>query len=273
MVVHEAPERSALHRVLEVVRAIEGRDLRREVLHDAEMTCAPRDLLAQLDQPRRPAGDGSLTGVRQRPEMEVQIPRGIEALFRGSAYPAIGNDRFHGVYCRVSYKLMKVPSRRARVLLGAFGIVVGVVGFLNVLAERRAVRERQRVLTSLADDFRRNDQERRAPVPGQSVVVWEGQTFRPGDRVRIAKWAGTFKPSETGATVEVQAARGPAGVVVGGEKRQSTEYLRIDPDEPMQIVRVRWLPQRWKASGRDQWLELPEFEATIHVSHLELIRP
>lgn len=128
------------------------------------------------------------------------------------------------------------------------------------------------MLTTLADNFRRRDQELPVPVADGSVVVWEGQTFRRGDRVRIAKWAGTFKPAETGAAMEVQAAGGQVGVLVGGEKRKSTDYLRIDPNEPMQIVRVRWLPQRWKESDRERWLDLPEFEATIHVSYLEVIR-
>ena len=157
-----------------------------------------------------------------------------------------------------------------------------MVGMANVFMERRAARERQRVLSSLADDFRRGERERVAPgadgtttgAPGTAVpdVVWEGRTFRPGDRVRIAKWAGTVKPAETGASVEVDAGQGQTGVVVGGEKRQSTPYLRFDPAEPLQIVRVRWGPQRWKENGSERWLELPEFESTIHVSHLEVMR-
>jgi hypothetical protein len=160
-------------------------------------------------------------------------------------------------------------TRRTRVILGSLGILVGIVGLVNVLMERRAANERRRVLTTLAEDFRRHDQKRSASASDGSVVVWEGRTFRAGDRVRIAKWAGTFKPEETGAKKEVQAAHGQVGVVMRGERRQSTDYLRIDPAEPMQIVRVRWFPQRWREAGGDEWLELPEFEATIHVSHLK----
>jgi hypothetical protein len=157
-------------------------------------------------------------------------------------------------------------SRRWRVVAGMLGILVGLVGLANIIAERRAAADRERVLTTLADDFRKRDQ----PVSRESAVVWEGQTFRPGDRVRIRKWAGTFKPSETGANVQVQAAAGQVGVVVGGEKRQSTDHLRVDSSEPIQIVRVRWLPQRWKTTGPGEDLELRQFEATIHVSYLEI---
>lgn len=172
-----------------------------------------------------------------------------------------------------------MTSRRGRVLVGAVGILIGVVGLLNVLAERRAAKERQRTLNRLAEDFRRHDQERRSPVsdtpvriPENSAVVWEGQTFRPGDQVRIKKWAGTFKPSDTGAAAEVNAGAGQVGTVVRGVKRESTEYLRFDPNEPLQVVRVRWRPQKWNVVGPGGSLQLPEFEATIHVSHLEPLR-
>jgi hypothetical protein len=160
-----------------------------------------------------------------------------------------------------------MTGRKARALFGTLGILAGLAGLVNILLERRAAGERRRVLTTLAQDFR----ERDAPASTESAVVWEGQTFRPGDRVRIAKWAGTFKPGETGAAVQVNAGQGRVGVVVSGEPRKSTDHLRIDPSEPIQIVRVRWLPQRWNAIGPGQPLELPQFEATIHVSYLERI--
>lgn len=154
-------------------------------------------------------------------------------------------------------------------IFGALGILAGLAGLAGIFLERRAATERRRLLTTLAGDFREREQGRKAPASTESAVVWEGQVFRPGDRVRIAKWAGTFKPSDTGAAVQVDAGQGRIGVVVAGERRTSTNLLPIDPSEPIQIVRVRWLPQRWKRTLRDQWLELPQFEATIHVSHLE----
>ena len=162
---------------------------------------------------------------------------------------------------------VEVMSRRWRVIAGVVGIAMGAVGLLNILIEQRAANERQRVLNRLAEQ----ELQRRSPVtnPDGSVVVWEGQTFRSGDSVRIRKWAGTFKKSDTGAAAEVHASSGHVGTVVRGEKRQSTDHLRIDPTEPIQILRVRWHPQKWKVLGPGDELELPAFEATIHVSHLE----
>lgn len=162
-------------------------------------------------------------------------------------------------------------GRRNRLLLGSLGILVGLAGLVNIIQERRAADERRRVLTTLTESSRKQDQQRHVAASDPSAVVWEGEVFRPGHQVRIRKWAGTFKPAETGAA-EVHAAQGQVGVVVGGETRKSTKHLRIDPSEPIQIVRVRWLPQRWKESERDQSLELPEFQATIHVSYLERVR-
>lgn len=162
-----------------------------------------------------------------------------------------------------------MSGRSVRVLFGTLGILVGLGGLAGILLERRAANERQRVLTTLAQDFREREQGRKAPASTESAVVWEGQVFRPGDRVRIAKWAGTFKPAETGAPVQVDAGQGREGVVIAGERRTSAYDVPVDRAEPIQIVRVRWLPQRWKRNLRDQWLELPQFEATIHVSHLE----
>jgi hypothetical protein len=48
MVVNESLERSALHRVLEVSRRIEGGDPRGE-LRDSEVTPMPCDLFTQFD--------------------------------------------------------------------------------------------------------------------------------------------------------------------------------------------------------------------------------
>lgn len=159
-----------------------------------------------------------------------------------------------------------MTGRNVRVLLGIFGILAGLGGFVGILLERRSASQRERVLRTLAEDFRK----REAPAPStESAVVWEGRTFRPGDRVRIMKWAGTVKPNESGASVELSAGQGRTGIVVAGEPRQSTSYQRIDPKEPIQIVRVRWFPQQWKAQWGSALVDLPQFESTIHVSYLE----
>ena len=107
--------------------------------------------------------------------------------------------------------------------------------------------------------------------PAIPIVTWEGKTFRAGDTVRIFKWAGTFKPSETGYPDEIDAGPFRTGVVLRGEKRKDSWHLDIDPSEPIQIVRVRWHRQTWKVNLKDQTITLGEFEATIHADHLEVM--
>jgi hypothetical protein len=104
------------------------------------------------------------------------------------------------------------------------------------------------------------------------VVTWEGKTFRTGDTVRIFKWAGTFKPSETGYPHDIDAAPFRTGVVLRGEMRKDTLHLEIDRAEPIQIVRVRWHRQTWKVNLKDQTIMLGEFEATIHADHIEVVQ-
>lgn len=161
------------------------------------------------------------------------------------------------------------PSRRARIFLGWFGVLIGLAGMIGIVAERRAATRQKALLTEQAARFRASEQRRKNSGAIDPVISWEGRTFRAGDRIRIAKWAGTFKPHETGAPVEIDSGRGQTGIVIRGERRASTDYMKIDPQEPIQIVRVRWLPQKWKVNLRDRWIELPAFEATIHVSYLE----
>lgn len=113
--------------------------------------------------------------------------------------------------------------------------------------------------------------EERSPHPEVPIVTWEGKTFRTGDTVRIFKWAGTFKPSDTGYPDEIDAAPFRTGIVLRGEKRRDSLHLDIDPAEPIQIVRVRWHRQSWKVNLKDQTILLGEFEATIHASHIEVL--
>jgi len=111
----------------------------------------------------------------------------------------------------------------------------------------------------------------KAPQLAEPIVTWQGKTIRKGDTVRIFKWAGTFKPAETGYPHEIDAAPDRTGVVLGGEKRTNSRHIDIDPSEPIQIVRVRWHRQTWKVNGSDQTILLGEFETTIHVDHLEVV--
>lgn len=140
-------------------------------------------------------------------------------------------------------------------------LALGVFAFIVLVA----------VLAGFAHDtfWRRHEQR---PTQVTPAVKWEERTLRAGERVRIASWAGTFKPEDTRAAVEVDAGPGQRGVILRGESRENTWHFPVDPNEPIQVVRVRWDAQRWKQHGSEQQIELGEFEATIHVSYLELVR-
>src|SRR5438128_6141405 len=79
VIVDERLERAALHRILEISRAIEGRDARGELLRDAEMARAPGDLFTHADEPRRFARDRFFVRVRHRLHVQIEIARRVEA--------------------------------------------------------------------------------------------------------------------------------------------------------------------------------------------------
>jgi hypothetical protein len=79
VVVLEHGEAAAHHRVAEVRRRVEGGDPRGVAMAEAEVARLPRDLLPHPDQSRRAAADDPFAGVRQRPQVQVQRPRGVEA--------------------------------------------------------------------------------------------------------------------------------------------------------------------------------------------------
>ena len=92
---HERPEGAALHGVLEIARRVEGRDLRGEVLVDAEMAPAPGHFLAEVDEAGRPSGHGGLAGMRQRLHVQVEIACGVEAALQRRIDPGLDDDGFH----------------------------------------------------------------------------------------------------------------------------------------------------------------------------------
>lgn len=100
------------------------------------------------------------------------------------------------------------------------------------------------------------------------VVVFEGVTVRAGDHVRIRKRAGTFKPGETGHSVEVVAEAGRTGVALGGVRREGFG------DETIRVVLVRFDPQVWREwpNPMDE-AALSAFEATIHIEHIAVVTP
>ena len=110
------------------------------------------------------------------------------------------------------------------------------------------------------------------PATRAVEVVWQGRAFRRGDRVRVTSWAGTIKPGESGHPAELNADAGRTGTVIRGEKRQATSYFRPDPDEPIQILLVKWDRQTWTENGTARRVTLGAFESTIHADYLKVIR-
>jgi len=178
--------------------------------------------------------------------------------------PASTNSNRNGV-------IRLIPGRRARNVLGWLGIVIGLIGIVTTVIELRTAARQSDVLRRQTVSFRRLEKEERTGKPASVEAVWEGRTFRKCDVVRIAEWAGTFKPQETGSRDEVDADYGHSGILLSGERRAKSDSA-ASSTEPVQIVRVRWTPQKWKINGQDRWVELAEFDATIHVSYLEVVR-
>lgn len=116
--------------------------------------------------------------------------------------------------------------------------------------------------------------KRRRPAAsaGKVEVVWQGRKFRRGDRVRVTSWAGTIKPDESGHPAELNADAGRTGTVIRGAKRQATSYFRPDPDEPIQILLVKWDRQTWTENGTAKRVALGAFESTIHADYLKVIK-
>jgi len=98
-----------------------------------------------------------------------------------------------------------------------------------------------------------------------TVVEYQGATFKAGDHVAIKDTAGTFKPVDTGHSIEVRAEPGRTGIVLGGVKRKDP----VTPDEPIQIVLIRFDEQAWRdASSSGAEVTLKPFEATIHADYV-----
>lgn len=96
----------------------------------------------------------------------------------------------------------------------------------------------------------------------QLKIAWKGKSFSNGDRIRIFKKCGTFKPNETGHKTEVWGDEGATGTFLGGKKR--------DPESnEVQLAVVRWDKQEWWEYKRNRKVTLNNFVATIHVDYLE----
>lgn len=93
-----------------------------------------------------------------------------------------------------------------------------------------------------------------------SALTVDGVTFKKRERVRIAKWAGTKKPEQTGHSREVDSGPGQTGTILGFQRFKNNA-----------LVMVRWDAQRWKELDRAKWVDLREFTARIHPSYLEVL--
>lgn len=110
-----------------------------------------------------------------------------------------------------------------------------------------------------------------ARIKRRPEVVWKGRKFYEGDRVRVTSWAGTVKFGDSGHPAELNLSTGKIGTVIRGEKRQPSSYFTPDPNEPIQILRIRWDKQRWIENETRKTVKLDEFEATVHADYLRVI--
>ena len=105
------------------------------------------------------------------------------------------------------------------------------------------------------------------PVDAKTVT-YKGHTFTAGDHVRIKSTAGTFKPKDTGHSIEIRAEAGRTGIVLGGMKRADP----ITPDEPVQILLIRFDEQTWRdTSSSGAEVTIPSFESSIHADYVEAL--
>jgi TIR domain len=98
--------------------------------------------------------------------------------------------------------------------------------------------------------------ERSGPIREGETIVRTGRRYLgKGDRVRISRWAGTFKPEETGLPFAIVADSGRTGTVVGISGR---------------TVQVRWDPQDWSRAklgvGKGAEIRLQGFVTTINAT-------
>lgn len=101
------------------------------------------------------------------------------------------------------------------------------------------------------------------------TVEYKGTTFKAGDHVQIRTTAGTFKPADTGYSIEVRGEPGRTGIVLGGVKRADP----VTKDEPIQVVLIRFDEQEWHdTSSSGGPVTLKPFEAVIHADYVEVVK-
>lgn len=117
-------------------------------------------------------------------------------------------------------------------------------------------------------------------------IIWQGKTFRKGDRVKINEEAGVFSTQETKHRMEIIAAVGKTGTVIRGVNREANQFINPKPDEPIQMALIKWDKQEWNETideDSPQYIDendnftpgrkvkLKSFEAVIHADYLDVI--
>lgn len=96
------------------------------------------------------------------------------------------------------------------------------------------------------------------------VAVWEGVTFRAGDRV-VSRHSDetTLKPEETGRRMEVLLGDGKTGTVVRASSQKKLWLY------------VRWDVQKWQEAGKRRrgvetgaFVDLPVIRSSLHVDYV-----
>jgi hypothetical protein len=97
-----------------------------------------------------------------------------------------------------------------------------------------------------------------APLARKIIAYYKGKEFRKGDYVSIVKWAGTFKPENTGHINEITADFGKKGKVLS---LISTN-----------VVLVEWEKQEFVDYKTGKNVLINTFVDSIHLDYLEVIR-
>jgi len=104
----------------------------------------------------------------------------------------------------------------------------------------------------------------------KQTMNWKGQSYKAGDKVKITKRAGTFKPEDTGYSKEVDAGPGQVGKIIGGVNTD-TDSEHSEKNTNFNVVEVQWKKQTWKEYNTGNEVELKSFKASIHLDYLEKV--
>lgn len=96
---------------------------------------------------------------------------------------------------------------------------------------------------------------------GEPILEWEGQVFVHNQPVRVTSWSGVG--TIDGQSIMID--KGRVGIV-------QRPVSRGNPDEPLQVLEIKWPAQAWNAFPNVwQVIQMPEGVQTIHAESLEPI--